>query len=151
MRSQLFGTGGATVSGLFNGAPGNIRGVKRSNRRGLGRKGDGSERPTKGGGEAVLRSPVLACVAQSLAPARSTHEMSNFLPRMQRCVAFGVRRLSVFVLPFFFAIPCKYCLCFSLFFIQLCPFSYVRNAERVVSCFIISNKLTSNQGAVRRI
>lgn len=90
MRAQLFGTGGATVRGLFNGAPGTIGGVKRSalnpNRRGLGRKSDGSERPAKGNGvgEAVLRSPVLGCVAESLAPARSTHEMSNFLPRMQR-------------------------------------------------------------------
>ncbi|CAN0386164.1 unnamed protein product, partial [Laminaria digitata] len=116
MRAQLFGTGGATVRGLFNGAPGPHRrprppsantphdssetvggfgGVERSalqpmNRRGLGRKGgDNSDRAAKGwGARAVLRSPVLGCVAESLAPARSTHEMSNFMTRMQRCVFF---------------------------------------------------------------
>lgn len=121
MRAQLFGTGGATVSGLFNGGPGpprrprppsantphrgspeTVGGVERSalqsNRRGLGRKGggDGSDRGAKGKGEwgarAVLRSPVLGCVAESLAPARSTHEMSNFMPRMQRFVRGGLGR-----------------------------------------------------------
>ena len=120
MRAQLFGTGGATVNGLFNGGPGpgpqrrlrpasttilrggssetvgDFGGVGRStlqpNRRGLGRKGsgDGSDRGAKGkggwGARTVLRSPVLGCVAESLAPARSTHEMSNFMPRMQRWV-----------------------------------------------------------------
>lgn len=121
MRTELFGTGGATVSGLFSAGPAGQRhlsppsppntpfsstktenmgdgstAVRNSgqslleamNRRGFsGKDGDkaeaggfGSER---GGGRAVLRSPVLGCVAESLAPARSTHEMSNFMAKMR--------------------------------------------------------------------
>lgn len=117
MRTQLFGTGGATVSGLFSAGPAGQRRVRppsppppantpfstsktaagTANRRGLGRKdgvkakklaasraggalGSGRVGP---GGRAVLRSPVLGCVAESLAPARSTHEMSNFMAKMR--------------------------------------------------------------------
>lgn len=106
MRTQLFGTGGATVSGLFTAGPTGQRRLSppsppntpplrpakaetggagtdhRPVRRAAGRPKD------KGGGggrgcRAVLRSPVLGCVAESLAPARSTQEMSNFMAKMR--------------------------------------------------------------------
>lgn len=130
MRTQLYGTGGATVSGLFSAGPSSHRrlsvcppspphtstppekaepagdgpgttGERRTsdpspldeamNRRGLARRskdldrGDGlvSGRRRGGGTKAVLRSPVLGCVAESLAPARSTQEMSNFMSKMR--------------------------------------------------------------------
>eukprot|EP00903_Cladosiphon_okamuranus_P006689 g6529.t1 len=108
MRTQLFGTGGATVGGLFSAGPAGQRRVcppsppppistskvdgvgTAVSRRGFGRKAkdrDGGRARLAAGGEAggraVLRSPVLGCVAESLAPARSTHEMSNFMAKMR--------------------------------------------------------------------
>eukprot|EP00752_Nemacystus_decipiens_P009507 g8498.t1 len=112
MRTQLFGTGGATVSGLFSAGPAGQRRVcppspprpsapssaskteaddgvtNPKNRRGSGRDrakvADGAGRAGAGAGaRAVLRSHVLGCVAESLAPARSTHEMSNFMDKMR--------------------------------------------------------------------
>lgn len=37
----------------------------------------------RAGGRVVLRSPVLGCVAESLAPALTTYEMSNFMIKMR--------------------------------------------------------------------
>lgn len=84
MRSQLFGSGGATVSGLFNGAAGKGRPGARGKRQPSDRKGAGRSFDGGWNGRAGLRSPVLGCVAESLAPARSTQEMSDFMSRMQR-------------------------------------------------------------------
>lgn len=101
MRSQLFGSGGATINGLFGGAPGpNRRSLTTStktprpnslkydlmkdgdeNRSAPRRRGIGKE---EWAARAGLRSPVLGCVALSLAPARSTQEMSDFMAKMQR-------------------------------------------------------------------
>lgn len=100
MRSQLFGSGGATTGGLFNGAPGPRRSPATSSGQSIGEVkrqesgrnndggGGGDRRKVSGkwggwGGRAGLTSPVLGCVAESLAPARSTHEMSDFMPKMQ--------------------------------------------------------------------
>ncbi|CAM9342656.1 unnamed protein product [Ascophyllum nodosum] len=100
MRAQLFGAGGATVKGLFAGAPGPSRrslapsahgprfSIKADAADGDGDDDEGNRRgrSTAEGsstGMAGLRSPVLWCVAQSLAPARSTQEMSNFMSRMR--------------------------------------------------------------------
>ncbi|CAN0408614.1 unnamed protein product, partial [Ectocarpus sp. 12 AP-2014] len=120
MRTQLFGTGGATVSGLFSAGPvgqrrlspprptlspsdysqnavgdgattsaaGRDRNQPPLDRRESSRKHEEIARGTVSGfggegGKAVLRSPVLASVAESLAPARSTHEMSDFMTKMK--------------------------------------------------------------------
>ncbi|CAM9479292.1 unnamed protein product, partial [Hapterophycus canaliculatus] len=129
MRTQLYGTGGATVSGLFSAGPSGQHRLslcppspphtprplpkavrvgdgpattperrdndplpleEAMNRRELTRKSKGLDKAgglvsgkRQGGSKAVLRSPVLACVAESLAPARSTQEMSNFMSKMR--------------------------------------------------------------------
>lgn len=120
MRTQLFGTGGATVSGLFSAGPVGQRRLspplltntptnssqnpngdgattsavgKDSNQPTLERRESSRKHQEKArgavygsggeGGKAVLRSPVLASVAASLAPARSTHEMSDFMTKMK--------------------------------------------------------------------
>lgn len=117
MRTQLFGTGGTTVDGLFAGAesdPRRPRGQKQymyatRNPRGqstattagnnstsdspsrgqnsefLSRRGR-DERAGSGGfwrwGQG-LTNPVLGCVAESLAPALTTQDMSDYMSRMQ--------------------------------------------------------------------
>lgn len=122
MRTELFGTGGATVSGLFSAGPAGQRRISppsppntpffsrkpenlgggstpaarssdQSLREAVKRRGAagrdehkaeaGGHRSGWGGGRVVLRSPVLGCVAESLAPALTTLEMSNFMTKMK--------------------------------------------------------------------
>lgn len=102
MRASLFGTGGATVKGLYGAALARPRRRQQNIDEGIGQSGGkgGTEggRRQGGGGyggyggygdyegygcKVALRSPVLGSVAESLAPALTTVEMSDFASRMQ--------------------------------------------------------------------